>query len=310
MDKPRSTSGRYWMSEFESYQEEAQHVIKKLKKYRDMAKAYSREKDLKITSLEAKLHDESQKVKMLEAEISDLIAILTSLRSGNDGSQSEHSRLAEMLASQTRLALEYRREVDRLQAALVEDGFPTLVENVLETTHGTSPRTAETLLQTRQELKKARKQVQEITELRVEMSEFKSKVREAEQRAKKFEEDNISLTEELARTKGKLKEMEKQRKVEDDNRRNSTYKEEEDRIYVSQSTGGKEKVGHKTFNIGLAMSSGEGTATSKPYTVTRSLRGVNLPPERAAAAMARLEQRKVERKRLRMQERKEEIART
>ncbi|KAI9791961.1 MAG: hypothetical protein M1816_003230 [Peltula sp. TS41687] len=310
MDKPRSTSGRHWMSEYQNYHEEAQHAIKRLKKYRDIAKVYSREKESEITSLDTKLRDESQKVKMLEAEVSDLVAILRSICKGDDGSEAAQARMAEKLASQTRLLVKYRKEIEELKAALEKkDASAMLSEKVPATSQGTSPRTAKTIMQTMQELQKARRQVREIGELVEEMGGLKSKVKDAEQKAKKLEEENTSLTEELARTKGRLKEMERQQKMQDDSRWDVTNIEAEVPKPVYEPTAEEEKASRKRSGVRLSMSSGEDTAPSKPHAATRSLRGVNLPPERAAAAMARLEQRKAERKRLRMQERKEENSR-
>lgn len=304
MNDPRSSSGRYWKSEFEAYQEQAERDMKKLKKYKNMAKSFARQKDSEARNLSLSLQNEREKVKEMEAEISELAASLAVARPGDTATASEQSELVAKLASQTALAVEYKRKIDQYQAALEEHDSSTSDHAIRNVSHRASPRTTQTLIETSNELKRARKQVQEVNELRAEMTELRGKVEAAERRAEKLEEENISLTRDLVRTKEKLKDMEKQR-VGRDEKLQSIYGGRRDRIHADEPTTPQRKEGRPILEARLSTSTSDHIPKSKGPIVTVSLRGVNLPPERAAAAMARLEQRKADRKRLRMQGRED-----
>ncbi|KAI9887798.1 MAG: hypothetical protein M1823_000320 [Watsoniomyces obsoletus] len=76
MDTCEACAGCDWKLEFEAYQTKAGHALRKLLKYKQMAKAYARQKDAEATRLEMKLREEKRKVEALEAKVSELASSL------------------------------------------------------------------------------------------------------------------------------------------------------------------------------------------------------------------------------------------
>lgn len=200
LNEPHSQSGRYWKSEYERYHEEAKAQMKKLVKYKQLAKSYAKKKDSEAIDLGEKLKEEQRKVVAMEDRISDLIAQIADSKTNEE----DTPHLIRELAKQTALAVQYRDQVDDFQAALQERDEEIDRQEAGSGSHTVSPRTAKTLLETTKELRKARRQLGEMTSLRAEMNNLRVNLQAAENRASKLREENSRLSEDLTRVRNEL----------------------------------------------------------------------------------------------------------
>ncbi|KAI9829617.1 MAG: hypothetical protein M1826_005507 [Phylliscum demangeonii] len=299
MDHPRSSSGRYWKSEFDVYHDETEQAMRKLKKYKQAAKSFARAKDSETVKLSAKLREERSKVTRMEAEISQLAADLAKFRPDGPASDSRQAELMAKLTTRTARTVERQRRVDELQATLEERSSSMEKETPPEFRRVASPRTSKTIIQASEELKKARKQVQELLDLRAEMSILRMKAETAGNRADKLEKENVTLRRDLADTRKMLSKSGKGRMEGEGGKGGgatecsaSAGKEDMERLGENQR--GIPEPQH----IPKRSSSERGPDLVKQNALPR-LRGVDIPADRAAAALARLEQRRAERKKLR-----------
>lgn len=122
LNEPRSQSGRYWKSEFQKYHEEAQAEMEKLVKYKQLAKSYAKAKDAEALDLTGRLKDEQAKVMEMERKITELAGQIGA-KHGKTGSAQEDKELMKDLTRQTALAVQYRKKVDELEAALKDSGY-------------------------------------------------------------------------------------------------------------------------------------------------------------------------------------------
>ncbi len=94
MDNCEKCAGCDWKSEFDAYQAKAGQALRKLLKYKHMAKAYARQKDAEATRLEMKLREEKRKVEALEAKMSELAASLALVDTENHNRTRQELRRA------------------------------------------------------------------------------------------------------------------------------------------------------------------------------------------------------------------------
>lgn len=121
LNEPHSQSGRYWKSYHESYHEEAKVEMKKLLRYKQMAKNYAKKKDEENIDLAEKLKEEQRRVANMEDRLSRLSArIARTTRRGSDEEKSPE--LIKELARQTALAVQYRKQVEEFRVALEGSG--------------------------------------------------------------------------------------------------------------------------------------------------------------------------------------------
>jgi len=193
LNEPRSQSGRYWKSQFQSYHDEAKAELQNLLKYKQLAKMYAKSRDSEATNLHEKLRDEQRKVAKMEDKISQLSAQIAT--AGFEGIDDESPELIKELARQTAMALQYKSQVEEFRAAL-EDGSPEK-RNSQEGKILTSPRTEQTILETNRELKKAREQLREMSSLRNELDSVRHSLSTAEKTIRKLQDENTKLTQEL-----------------------------------------------------------------------------------------------------------------
>lgn len=193
LNEPRSQSGRYWKSQFQSYHDEAKAELQNLLKYKQLAKMYAKSRDSEATNLHEMLRDEQRKVAKMEEKISQLSARIAT--AGLEGIDDESPELIKELARQTAMALQYKSQVEEFRAAL-EDGSPEK-RNSQDGKILTSPRTEQTLLETNRELKKAREQLREMSSLRSELDSVRHSLSTAEKTIRKLQDENTKLTQEL-----------------------------------------------------------------------------------------------------------------
>jgi Cut12 conserved domain len=205
LEKPRSKSGRYWKTEYEK----TDHEMKKLVKYKHLARSYAKKKDSEAVELADKLRAERKKVAEMEEKISELAGHIAASRSDENGAD-RSNEIVKGLARQTMLALEYKDKVDRFQAALEQHGIPIEQENT-DTRKPIHSSTEQTLIQVSQELKRAREQLQELNQLRSEVEELRDTLKGADLRAQKLDEEKLSLSKDLEKAKQELERNDKRR---------------------------------------------------------------------------------------------------
>ncbi|KAK2004483.1 hypothetical protein LX36DRAFT_665607 [Colletotrichum falcatum] len=195
LNEPHSRSGKYWKSEFEQYHQDAKAEMEKLLKYKQLAKSYAKMKDAEAIDLNAKLKEEQEKVAQMEKKISEMAVQISSKRAS--GEERDNPQLMKDLVKQTAVAAEYKTQVKELAELLDNrDGDEDEGDGrSRRRRQAASPRTHKALLETQRELRKARAQIKENSELREEVERLKSDLLFAEQRANKLGEENKRLAE-------------------------------------------------------------------------------------------------------------------
>ncbi|KAI9683816.1 MAG: hypothetical protein M1829_004150 [Trizodia sp. TS-e1964] len=197
INDPKSTSGQYWKSEFEKQKDESRHELKKLSKYKQMAKSYAKKKDTEALFLRDKLREERVKVSKMEEEIVHLASQLAMSRTGED----ENGRdIMADLTRQTALALEYKAKVDQ---------FAEVVDHHLLPHKPASPSTQQTLILTGQELKRAREQLRDVEQMQSDLTKLRETTKVEQQRSQLLLNENSVLTKDLAVVRNKLAQSEK-----------------------------------------------------------------------------------------------------
>ncbi|KAI1468536.1 spindle pole body formation-associated protein-domain-containing protein [Daldinia caldariorum] len=189
LNEPRSESGKYWKAEFHRYRDEAMADIERMVKFKALAKSYAQQKDAEALELAQKLKDEQQKVAELEEKVAALSAQGTDKR--KRGGDREDNNLAKDLEHQTALATHYRDQVKELEALIQEHKGESSSSQSDRRQIGTSPRTEHTLLEVKQELRRARSELRQMDKLRKEVSKLKADLNAAEERADKLEDEQI-----------------------------------------------------------------------------------------------------------------------
>jgi hypothetical protein len=201
LNEPRSQSGRYWKSEYEKYHEEAKAEMKKLVKYKQLAKSYAKKKDGEAVDLGERLKEEQQKVAGMEARITELVALIANQRLS--GTDDESRDLLKDLAHQTALAIEYRDQVNQFQAALQErEADPERRNNAHSEKRASS--NALILGSEPHELKGAREQLAQMVSLRDEVRGLRQNLSAAERKITKLQNENARLFKELGAVSDEL----------------------------------------------------------------------------------------------------------
>lgn len=183
LNEPRSQSGRYWKGEFQKYHDEARAEMEKLVKYKQLAKSYAQAKDAEALDLNERLREEQAKVVEMEQRIAELAGQIGA-KQGRDGSTQDDRRLMKDLTRQTALAVQYRSQVEQLEALLKDSGYEAGESS--RRRGGTSPPTG-------------RGQARELSELRQELQRAKSDLSAAERRELKLEAEKKELERKLSR---------------------------------------------------------------------------------------------------------------
>lgn len=181
LNEPRSQSGRYWKSEFKKYHEEAQAEMEKLVKYKQLAKSYAKAKDAEALDLTGRLKDEQAKVIEMERKITEMAGQIGAKHSKFGGAQ-EDKELIKDLTRQTALAVQYRKKVNELEAALRDSGYEA----------GNHKRR-------RGDPSTAGEQAKELTDLRRELQRVKSELVAAGDRERKADMEKKELERKLSR---------------------------------------------------------------------------------------------------------------
>lgn len=217
LNEPRSQSGQYWKGEFQKYHGEARAEMEKLVKYKQLAKSYAKAKDAEALDLNERLKEEQAKVVQMEQRITELAGQVTA-KQGQGKETRDDRKLMKDLTRQTALAVQYREQVEELETLLRESGYDA--DGARRRRGGTSPRTAQTLLETQRELRKAREQVKELSDLRYELKCIKTDLSTSEQRSQRLEGEKKKAVADLAKSEIKVAELERKlAKAEQDRQR-------------------------------------------------------------------------------------------
>ncbi|KAI7922831.1 hypothetical protein M9X92_004653 [Pyricularia oryzae] len=207
LNEPHSRSGRYWKTEYQRYHDEARAEMEKLVKYKQLAKAYAKNKDAEAMRLKERLSEEQARVAEMEAKVGELTRQIAIRVSNSGGSMQEDAEVIRDLAKQTTLATQYRTQVKELEA-LVKKGLDKGFSDHGDDGNGlraVSPRTSQTLMETQRQLKRARDQVQELGGLKNEHRKLKTDLRAAEKRAQELDlaKDRVEADLSAANTENK-----------------------------------------------------------------------------------------------------------
>lgn len=222
LNEPRSQSGQYWKSEFQKYHDEARSEMEKLVKYKQLAKSYAKAKDAEALDLNERLKEEQSKVVQMEQKITELAGQVTA-KQGQGKDTRDDRKLMKDLTRQTALAVKYREQVEELETLLRESGYDA--DGNRRRRGGTSPRTAQTLLETQRQLRKAREQVTELNDLRYDLKCTKTDLSTSEQRSLKLEGEKKKAVADLAKSEIKVAELERKlaKAEQDRQRKDSQY---------------------------------------------------------------------------------------
>lgn len=204
LEEPRSQSGIYWKSEYESYRAKTNQEIKKLIQYRSVAKSYAKKKETEAARLAASLKRQEDRVAEMERHVSKLAAGMA------DSQDSNKEEMFKELSKQTALVLQYKQKAETLRDTLEQNG-------VLEDGNGNdngSDGTAQKLRETEAALQKANKLLK-AAEQGTKEKELQELAAAAETKAKGLEKENLSLKRNLARTKEEMSKYEDRRKAKE-----------------------------------------------------------------------------------------------
>lgn len=215
MDEPRSQSGKYWKTEFDSYRSRTDREIRRLVQYRSVAKAYARKKDDEAVRLAEKLKQEEERVGEMERRVSHLASTMVA-----EGSKADKEQLIQDLTKQTALALQYKHRVTLLRKALEQNG---VVNNELfdvkepqpgkdQDTSDKTEKVAEELRKTQQALEQANSRIEDMRNRPTDLSELQDLAESSQQKASELEKENATLKRSLARVKSEMTKYEGRRK--------------------------------------------------------------------------------------------------
>ena len=190
INEPHSQSGKYWKTEFENYHEEAKSEMRKLVRYKKLAKSYAKKKDEEALAMGERLKEEQQKVVRMEDNISKLSTQIEA-QSSSTGSD-EGPEMMQELARQTALATRYKAEVEQFRATLEDRQAQEGKTGSTRTQH-----TASAEQDNRQKEKEGTKQAEEIASLRAELRAVKRTLSNTERESEKLRHLTEKLTQEL-----------------------------------------------------------------------------------------------------------------
>lgn len=248
LNEPRSQSGRYWKSEFQKYHEEAQAEMEKLVKYKQLAKSYAKAKDAEALDLTGRLKDEQAKVMEMERKITELAGQIGA-KHGKIGSAQEDKELMKDLTRQTALAVQYRKKVDELEAALKKSGY----EAGNQKWRRGDPSTAG-------------EQAKELNDLRRELQRAKSELIAAEDRERKTDMERREVERKLSRKETQYDSLKAE--YESLKEKNETLKDEVSDLKRTSRPGDTGLLG-KTSQT-LSLKAGPPSAWSKKFEELKS----------------------------------------
>jgi hypothetical protein len=205
LDDPRSGSGKYWKSEFESYRQKTNLEMRKLIQYRSAAKSYARKKDAEALRLTQKLREGEEKVTDMERHVTGLVSNMV-----GGAVDMDKEKLVQDLARQTALAVQYKHKVDTLRKTLERHGVVGNQDEQPET-EDASKEAESDLRRLREALDKANAKIEEMKP-HGDLKKLQDLAQSSERKASELEKENASLKQTLARVKQEMNKYEGRRK--------------------------------------------------------------------------------------------------
>jgi predicted nucleic acid-binding Zn-ribbon protein len=196
LNEPHSQSGKYWKSEYENFHEEAKTEMRKLLKYKDLAKSYAKKKDEENLDLIEKLKEQQRRVLAMEDKISKLSAQIGI--AGLEGNDDDSPELMKELASQTALAVQYKGQVEEFRAILEASLNPASMPRPTDPKQAlASLRRVSQESEIQNDGQQSKKHVREVVALQKEIQNLQETMSATEKANKKLQEENTKLTQEL-----------------------------------------------------------------------------------------------------------------
>ena len=205
LEEPRSQSGIYWKSEYESYKAKTNQEIKKLIQYRAVAKSFAKKKEMETIRLTEQLKRQEDKVAEMERHVSKLAAGMADSRDSNK------EKMLKELSRQTALVLQYKQKSDSLRKTLEQHG---VFEDGAKSNENDTNDIKQKLRETEAALQKANSLLK-AAEQGSKEKELQELVAASEAKAKELESENITLKRNLARTKEEMSKYEDRRKAKE-----------------------------------------------------------------------------------------------
>ncbi|KAL4890069.1 spindle pole body formation-associated protein-domain-containing protein, partial [Aspergillus ambiguus] len=210
LNEPRSQSGKYWKSEFDSYRMKTTREIRRLIQYRSAAKSYARKKDTEAQRLADKLREEEVKVAEMERHVTQLASTMA-----GESSNTDREKLVQELTKQTALALQYKHRVGLLRKLLEKHG---VVGSEMDEITGPAEEekspgnTGRELRKTQQALEQANAKIEEMEHQQLDFGKLRDLAQSSEQKASELAKENATLKQTLARFKQEMTKYEGRRK--------------------------------------------------------------------------------------------------
>ncbi|KAI9760196.1 MAG: hypothetical protein M4579_001811 [Chaenotheca gracillima] len=235
---PKSSSGIFWKAQYEDYQSNANDKMRKIIKYKELAKSYAKKKDAEALDLGKKLREERQKVTIMEQELSKFAGQIVTQQLGENEDGSQDPEAMKELARQTTLALQYKSQVDQFEDALTA---ARIVPTQDDKKKDTSAPAEQALLETKSQLDDAKKQIARLNRMSVESETLKKDLQSAQRRASTLEREKSRLVSDLTRLKERL----------DQRERNWTSREENYKAKIAQLEAEKRQSRQRPIESGL-----------------------------------------------------------
>ena len=212
MDRPRSTSGRYWKSSLESYHTQTEREMHKLVKYKEMAKSYAKKKDAEAIDLQAALCEERAKVAQLEIQLASRPSRLACQQNDESGAHAELQAARTQLAELRTAAAHAESEKQRLAAELAR------ARDELQTRDAESTRRAATTTTTEQQERdreereeKEKAATEELARVKLECRQTQRELRAAREETSDVRMETVGLRRELREARAEIKRLKRGR---------------------------------------------------------------------------------------------------
>jgi hypothetical protein len=212
LNEPRSASGRHWKSRYNRDRDRSKGEIRKLIKYKELARSYAKKKDVEKEELVELLREERHQIGCMEEEISRLAGEIARRQRSTNTSEENHIGLPKQLAQKTAETVEYKRNIDHSEEAIESEngqrshkhrqgdaGFPG--------THS------------------IRKQSVDLAHMKLEMDELNKKVEDMTRVSQRLEKDKGRVVHTLSEVQEDLVRSEKRRQAQE-----ARYKQREARL--------------------------------------------------------------------------------
>ncbi|WEW56617.1 hypothetical protein PRK78_002065 [Emydomyces testavorans] len=207
LNEPRSQSGIYWKSEYESYRAKSDREFRKLIENRSLTDSFARMKEAEANRLADRLKQQEEKVKEMERCLTELAAgMAEKLNTG----EPKNEDMVKELSQQTALTLKHKYKAASMRRALEKHGSLKNDDSPPDS-ESKQNAVALNLRKVQEELDRANAQLKAQGHLH-DLEKLQELAQNSEQKASKLEAENISLKRDLAKVKKEILNYEERRK--------------------------------------------------------------------------------------------------